>query len=685
MTLYIKLRVYFRKFIYRLKSAKTLQDYVQLIVITVKFTSYSLKKIISRLRYRKKIQPDFSTLYRRSIDYSPLVSVIVPNYNHGRYLKERLDSIYSQDYLNFEVILLDDNSDDKSLEILESYLANYSHNTRLIINDVNSGSGYRQWTKGIALAEGDLIWIAESDDISECTFLSSLVPRFQNEAVRIAFSNTVFFEESQDNIIWDLSSYWHGRTLLSPNDDWVLFDSEFVNAGMCDSNLIPNVSSVLFTKPSDFKLNASWRDFKFCGDWLFYVYQMAGGLIAFNPETTNYYRVHADSTIRKNLNSELFFQEIESARSEIAHLMERPRVLFALPGLVIGGGELFPFRMAQVSEKYGVVSSVIDLGILPPTDKDFFLNSKTVPLFQPMIASDFVSNSGRNWDLVYSHHASADEICAQYRPADLQHLISLHGMYEEIDTLNVARLEKIFFEKPPTFTYTIEKNLSGFSKEFRESNDFFKVINFIPEQIIPKNLLSFSFESDEINICLIARAIPGKGWVEAVKATKMAREISGKNIKLNLFGSGPLNAQVRKNFNYEWLEIADSTNNSLLTASQMHAGLFLSTYAGESMPLILMEFLAIGLPTIFTTNGLSTEIMTDHLGELGIRIGKKDTNFDCESLASAIIDLTSMPDLERRKLRLRMLNKFTQYSGSRNMPKYVGIFKEVIQGDGKPE
>jgi glycosyltransferase involved in cell wall biosynthesis len=328
-------------------------------------------------------------------------------------LKERLESIYAQDYANFEVLLLDDNSDDDSLEILQSYQLRYRDRTRLVVNEVNSGSGYKQWIKGISLAKGELIWIAESDDVSESKFLSTLVPKFENEAIRIAFSNTIFFEESLENVVWDLESYWRGRTYLSATDDWVLFDKNFIDAGMRNSNLIPNVSSTLFTKPSDFKLQASWGEFKFCGDWLFYVHQMAGGLIAFVSKTTNYYRVHEQSTIKKNMKSELFDLEFERVKVEISHLMERPRVLFVLPGLVIGGGEIFPFRMAQVCEKFGVVAAIVDLGILPSTDREFFFSMKSMPFFRPFVISNFLSNSQMNWDLFYSHHAIADFFVAK--------------------------------------------------------------------------------------------------------------------------------------------------------------------------------------------------------------------------------------------------------------------------------
>ena len=50
---------------------------------------------------------------------SPSVSVIIPNYNHAPFLKERIDSVINQHYDNFEVIILDDCSKDNSREVIE--------------------------------------------------------------------------------------------------------------------------------------------------------------------------------------------------------------------------------------------------------------------------------------------------------------------------------------------------------------------------------------------------------------------------------------------------------------------------------------------------------------------------------------------------------------------------------------
>ncbi|HWI86885.1 MAG TPA: glycosyltransferase family A protein, partial [Sphingomonas sp.] len=98
----------------------------------------------------------------------PRVSVIVPNYNHARFLSKRLDSILAQTFADYELLILDDKSTDDSLAVIEPYLDGVR--VRLECNSVNSGGPYRQWNKGLALTSGDYVWIAESDDYADPSF-----------------------------------------------------------------------------------------------------------------------------------------------------------------------------------------------------------------------------------------------------------------------------------------------------------------------------------------------------------------------------------------------------------------------------------------------------------------------------------------------------------------------------------
>src|SRR6266576_4746622 len=92
----------------------------------------------------------------------PNVSVVVPNYNHARFLRQRIDSVLGQTYQDFEVILLDDCSTDQSRSIIGEY--QNDPRVRVELNKRNSGSTFKQWNKGVWLVRGEYVWIVESDD-----------------------------------------------------------------------------------------------------------------------------------------------------------------------------------------------------------------------------------------------------------------------------------------------------------------------------------------------------------------------------------------------------------------------------------------------------------------------------------------------------------------------------------------
>jgi hypothetical protein len=82
------------------------------------------------------------------------VSVVVPNYNYARYLPERLASVFGQTYPVREVIVLDDASGDGSLRVLDGLRNERGWEFEVLPNEVNSGSVFRQWQRGVERARG---------------------------------------------------------------------------------------------------------------------------------------------------------------------------------------------------------------------------------------------------------------------------------------------------------------------------------------------------------------------------------------------------------------------------------------------------------------------------------------------------------------------------------------------------
>lgn len=92
----------------------------------------------------------------------PLVTVFMPVYNSEQYIKEAVESILNQTYKNLEIILVDDGSTDRSIEIIKSYK---DDRIRLIQNEKNMGIPYTR-NVGLKEAKGKYIAIMDSDDIA---------------------------------------------------------------------------------------------------------------------------------------------------------------------------------------------------------------------------------------------------------------------------------------------------------------------------------------------------------------------------------------------------------------------------------------------------------------------------------------------------------------------------------------
>lgn len=109
----------------------------------------------------------------------PLVSVIIDNYNYGRFLQTAIASVLAQTYQNFELIIVDDGSTDYSRDVIESYCELEEYRDRIIpIFQENSGQGGACNT-GFAHAKGDIICFLDADDYYHPQKLEKVVQTFQ--------------------------------------------------------------------------------------------------------------------------------------------------------------------------------------------------------------------------------------------------------------------------------------------------------------------------------------------------------------------------------------------------------------------------------------------------------------------------------------------------------------------------
>lgn len=95
---------------------------------------------------------------------SPLVSVIIPAYNHELYIEEALQSVVNQTYSNIELIVINDGSKDRTAEIIEKFIQSNKNANIQFINKQNEGV-CKTLNKGLEIATGEYIALLASDDV----------------------------------------------------------------------------------------------------------------------------------------------------------------------------------------------------------------------------------------------------------------------------------------------------------------------------------------------------------------------------------------------------------------------------------------------------------------------------------------------------------------------------------------
>jgi len=238
------------------------------------------------------------------------ISVIVPNYNYAKYLKERIECILTQTYPVFEIIIIDDHSTDNSLKIIDEYENKFPLKIIKILNEKNSGNVFEQWEKGIKIAKGDYIWIAEADDLSENEFLEELMKKMSiDEEIIMGYTQSKTIDEHGNITSENYLSYTDSIDTIW-RTDYTANGNEEIEKRLSIKNTILNVSAVVFKNRNLLKKLEYAKKYSVAGDWRFYVDLLKeNGKILFIADSLNIHRRHTDS-VTKTINAQKHFDEI---------------------------------------------------------------------------------------------------------------------------------------------------------------------------------------------------------------------------------------------------------------------------------------------------------------------------------------------------------------------------------------
>jgi glycosyltransferase involved in cell wall biosynthesis len=221
----------------------------------------------------------------------PTVSIVVPSYNHARFLRRRIESILQQTFRDFELILMDDCSADDSWAILSSYASD--PRVRLFRNEVNSANVFQQWNKGVSLALGEFVWIAESDDDADPRLLRNLVTALEtNPNVTFAYCRSRCISGEDQALGFADAIYFPDLEPERWKNNFCADGYQECRTHLIRYNSVPNASSVLFREAIYREVGGADESFRLCGDWKLWASMALRGDVAYIAEPLNYFRIH---------------------------------------------------------------------------------------------------------------------------------------------------------------------------------------------------------------------------------------------------------------------------------------------------------------------------------------------------------------------------------------------------------
>lgn len=659
---------------------------------------------------------------RQAAGLKPEVSVVLPNYNYEDYLPQRLDSITAQTFQDFELILLDDASSDGSPQLLEAF-AETRAGTRTALSTENSGSPFAQWLRGMDMAEGEIVWLAEADDWCEDNLLTTLLPVFDDRNVRLASCMSVPVQ-SDGTVIGDYPSLYLDR--INPgrwNRDFVATDHEEANEGLGIANTIPNASAVLMRKfDPDPEFVETVTGMRLCGDWFFYIRAMKGGLVGFSAAPLNYHRRHGGTVTHKLEGSLRYFNELAEVRSyvgrtyhqspqaqaQIRQFLEQDIARFnvpdpaalpplpapqkALPSLAViapdlspGGGQMFAISLANEWARRGGRVVLVNahsqpthpavISKLNPEVALYHANEESFDLAQIVARYDI--------DVIHSSIWWADALVDDYRehlPADIPWVISMHGCHETllkhpgIDRGFPDRMQRMI-ERAGAFVYTAEKNLAVY-ETYEHPARLSRIPNGMPQEPVRQQLdrATLGLRSDALVMCLASRAIPSKGWMEAVELTRVLNA-QGHAVDLMLIGEGPSADEIRE-MAPEHVHLMGQVGNLQDYLTIADVGLLPSYFVGESLPLVLIEMMAKGLPLVASTIGEIASIIGAGEEAAGILVPLEGDGIDMEALVMALHRL--LDPAERQRLSQNAQKRFdAEFRLERMVDRYAELYETL--------
>lgn len=220
----------------------------------------------------------------------PAISVVMPAYNHERYVAEAIESVLNQSFEDLELVIVDDGSTDNTAQVIKGFT-----DPRVIYHYQENQDAFNSLNNGMALARGDFISIINSDDVYARTRLERMLQAHGDTGVQCVFSDVLLIDDNSapisDPDFWWIK--WH------ESNRQYYFDYQDLYAAFLHANIMVTTSNLFMTRQA-YAAVGNFKPLRYLHDYD-YIFRL---LNAF-PDSVGYlhdeklisYRLHGSNTL----------------------------------------------------------------------------------------------------------------------------------------------------------------------------------------------------------------------------------------------------------------------------------------------------------------------------------------------------------------------------------------------------
>ncbi|MBC8062121.1 MAG: glycosyltransferase [Clostridiaceae bacterium] len=472
-----------------------------------------------------------------------LVSVVITNYNHARYIVDCLDSIRNQTYKNIEIIIVDDASTDNSVEVINDWINTNRHllekKDSITCTSLTRNSGFAGAVSiGFFLAKGEFIACQDSDDLSHPDRIEIQVKYLkENPTVHVIGTNYLTSEANYFN--------------PTPGGSWLSYGTSNIKEVYSKGGHCVCFGTILFHAELFDKFGGMTRRVTGAEDYEFITKLLSTGVDNV-PYLLYYYRHHAGQR-----SHQFYSEKVSTPR------LSNMKVLLAIDSMIIGGTETHVLTLASELIKAGISVVILsDSGALYEEFNklgckiytiDFplaIINSEDIALGYKNKIKEIIQIEGIN--IMHLHQSPSGALCIDVaNELKIPCVFTVHGLYyQDIASDRLNNCTKVISVSEPVFDWLQDFNIP--SVVIPNGIDF----NIFYPRVATNIREELQVPEDAFTILYASRMAWSKAYIceNVIKVCSDLRNNENMNIHAFIIGDGHVFNDIK--------DMADRINNS---------------------------------------------------------------------------------------------------------------------------